>query len=223
MRRVPPVSKAGLAALEQLQRDIRLRLRSKVIKINKEIIGPMTVAMVKENFDAGGRPKFTKNTKMTLFFKNLHGLIMMRPLMATGNFYRKVIQNPVIHADEEKVAVVPRNPTGAIKRSLWALHEGSRHSMTRTDKMRRFFWAMYYAAKKIGDLPMAKIFRGMAMTKKTTVNVVIPPRPWTKLLAAQYRKLYNKMDVEYQRALDTLLAPGVARIAQMEEQQRGHK
>ena len=171
----------------------RQRIRAKARKVNREIIGPEMVRMLRGNFRKGGDPKFAELKPLTLWMKKVLGF-RKTTLVRTGQLWKKAIDNPVVEATYNEVRVRPRRLTAKMKEYINALHDGAEFSVPRTEKMRKFFWAMHYIADERGEEDIADAWKMMALSPKDTVDIKIPSRPWTHLTSTQKRKLHRKSE-----------------------------
>lgn len=192
--RISNVSDVSGAMVAKIARDV-----------NKEVVGPMVRDFMVDNFMAGGRPRFAKNSPLTTWAKRIKGSAGVgRPLVDTGKLFDKAILNPVIVATERSVILKIRAPSARIIQSAAILHDGGVITSQRTPAMRRFFWAMFYKARNTGDTGMADAWKKSALTKKTTLRITIPPRRWTKLQAQQVMEAKKAFRSEMNRRLQLL-------------------
>lgn len=180
---------------------VKGRFRAIAKKVNKEVVGPETQRMVKQNFDAGGKPRFVRNTMLTKFTKKIKGF-GIQPLVATGVLKNKAIDNPWIKATYNTVSLEIRYPTKRIKASARMLHDGGTITANRTMAMRSFFWAMYYLAGRKSKT--AQIWKYAAISPRKKLKVNIPARPWTILTSTQKRKLQNLAIQAWEKELNRL-------------------
>lgn len=181
-------------------------------RVLKNVGQPMLHKFVKENFEAGGRPAFKRNSKATLFVKQILGF-GSKPLIASGTLREKGVINPVLRSNENIVWLQLRYPTNNLKASAGLLHDGGEIVVNRggkSDKQRRFFWWIYYEAKKAGETSIANIFRGAALSTGTT-KIKIPARPWTKLTFAQIRQMQTAVRVAFLHELGNIAKGPIGR------------
>lgn len=179
-----------------------LRIRRKVMK---EVAAPALHEAVFANFIAGGRPKFRRNTETTLFGKGLAGQ-GRDPLYGSGALFEKAILNPVRKSNENEAWLEIRNPTNALKASAKALHDGKAFSILGRDRMRKFFWAMYYAAVEAGELAVANRFKAAALSVLPGVTIVIFPRPWTRITRGQLNAIKRAVEAAANREIAELFS-----------------
>jgi phage gpG-like protein len=90
-----------------------------------------------------------------------------------------------------------------------AAHQfGETISVTITPKMRRYAWARYYRAgggkgRELveSDAKEAAFWRGLALTKKTTLNIKMPARPMIGESAELTQKIKDKIDTETRKII----------------------
>lgn len=175
-------------------------------RVNKKIIGPMVHGFVLENFMSGGKPRFRRNTPLVNWGKLSRGSAGVgHPLVDSGKLADKAVINPVIEADAHGVTLKIRNPDARIRASANALHNGAAFSIPRRDRMRSFFWAMYYQAVDDGDTGIANRWKAAALSRLPGVTIVIYPRPWTTLNASQEQTVKNEYQREMQNRLNQLM------------------
>lgn len=158
-------------------------------RINRNVVAPLFHEFVLDNFVNGGRPKFRKNSELTNHFKSNSGVLVGE----TGELFQKAILNPVIIATETSVILKIRNPSARLKASAWALHNGSIRPIRKTDKMRAFFWAMYYETAETNP-GIAEIFKRMAIGKRDFIRYILPARPWTRITLAQRKVIQDAVN-----------------------------
>jgi phage gpG-like protein len=81
-----------------------------------------------------------------------------------------------------------------------AHNEGAKIKIPVTEKMRKFAWAMYYKAKKRGAKNYES-WRGLALTKKSSITVNIPQRKFM----GHSKKIDDNVDKELQTEIDQIL------------------
>jgi hypothetical protein len=176
-------------------------------KVNREKVAPLLHGFLIDNFTAGGKPKFKKNSKLVEFMKRIGGAGGAgHPLVNSGTLFTKAILDPVIKTTETSITFKIRNPTAAIEASAEALHDGKAYSIFKTPKMRSFFWAMYYEAKQYGEDDIAETFKRLALSPVPGVSIVIPPRPWTKFSMAQLNVAKKKFKEEVYAEMEKLVS-----------------
>lgn len=197
-----------IRTLDLLEAGPSLMQVSRVAKqIHRNVSAPLIHDSILDNFLVGGRPRFEKNAPMTSFMKRHMGLTT-RPLWGTGKLFQKAILDPVIEADDHVVVIRPRR-AGKMGAYLNILHDGGTTHPTVTEKSKRFFWAMHFAAKGRGESGMASMFRGMALKPVgSKLNVRIPARPWTELTPGQLRMVHAETQEAWAKVIDNFARTG---------------
>jgi phage gpG-like protein len=205
------MAKLSVLQGKQMKQMAELKIadvRKLMVKVNKEVAGPLLHGAILDNFLAGGRPTFRPNSKITMWFKRHKGSAGVgKPLVDTGEMFQKAVLDPVIKADEAGVTLAVRHATQRLRASMPLLHAGGTVNMVRTPRMRRFFWAMSFKARDAGDLEFSDIFRRAALSRKNLI-IKIPPRPWTKLLPNQERDIKRAAQEAYIAAINNYAQTG---------------
>ena len=163
--------------------------------------GRIAVNHVQDNFRKGG---FTNDgvTPWKKSNRELHGGKGASSNYGTLLSGRNRLYNTTKYTPGDGRAIIENNEVYA------GVHNwGGTISPTVTPKMRKFAWAKFYAAgggKK--DQPIgadAKFWRGMALTKKTKLNIKMPQRQFLGASKEMNEEIRNKLDTELEKIMNS--------------------